>query len=71
MPLVFAPAGKRMKIIKIVADDKTKKHLENLGVTLNSEIEVLSSGSSVILGVKGGRLALDSALASKIFVVEA
>lgn len=71
MPLIFAPVEKTLKVIKIMADDKTKKHLENLGITINSELQVLNSGSSVIVLIKATRLALDSGLASKIFVVQA
>lgn len=71
MPLIFAPVERTLKIIKIMADDKTKKHLENLGITINSELQVLNSGSSVIVLIKATRLALDSGLASKIFVVQA
>lgn len=71
MPLMFAPVERAMKVIKILADEKTKKHLENLGITIESELRVLSSGASVIVLVKDTRLALDSGLASKIFVVQA
>ncbi len=71
MPLIFAPVERALKVIKIMADDKTKKHLENLGITINSELQVLNSGSSVIVLIKATRLALDSGLASKIFVVQA
>ena len=42
MPLVIAPPNKELKIIKILADEKTKKHLESLGITVNSTITVLS-----------------------------
>lgn len=69
MPIAVAPQGQKMKILKILTDDKTKKHLENLGLTVNSEITVLSkSGGSLICMVKDGRLALDSGLVMKIFV---
>lgn len=71
MPLIFAPVERALKVIKIMADDKTKKHLENLGITINSELKILNSGSSVIVLIKATRLALDSGLASKIFVVQA
>lgn len=71
MPLIFAPVERTLKVIKIMADDKTKKHLENLGITINSELKILNSGSSVIVLIKATRLALDSGLASKIFVVQA
>ena len=40
MPLVLAPIGAQMKIVKIIADDKTKKHLANLGVMAQAEITV-------------------------------
>lgn len=71
MPLIFAPVERALKVVKIMADDKTKKHLENLGITINSELQILNSGSSVIVLIKATRLALDSGLASKIFVVQA
>lgn len=69
MPLVIAPLDVELKIIKILADDKTKKHLENLGITINSKLKVLSrQAGSVILMVKEGRLALDKNLSTKIIV---
>lgn len=69
MPLVLAPVGQEMKIVKIVADDKTKKHLANLGLLVQGSVTVLSnSGGSAVCAVKDGRLALDRNLASHIFV---
>lgn len=69
MPIAFAPAGQKLKILKILTDEKTRKHLEDLGLTLNSEVTVLSnSGGSVICLIKEGRLALDKNLVTKIFV---
>ncbi|MDE5896894.1 MAG: ferrous iron transport protein A [Clostridia bacterium] len=69
MPLILAPVGQEMKIVKIVADEKTKKHLANLGVLAQSRITVLSSsGGSAVCVVKEGRLALDRDVASRIFV---
>lgn len=65
----MAPEGKGLRVIKILTDEKTKKHLESLGITIDSEITVLSaSGGSVICLVKDGRLALDKNMAMKIFV---
>lgn len=69
MPLVLAPIGKEMKIVKIIADDKTKKHLANLGIIVQGTLTVLSSsGGSAVCMVKDGRLALDGTIASHIFV---
>ena len=69
MPIVMAPVNRELKIVKIIADDKVKKHLENLGVTVNGEITVLSSsGGTVVCKIKDGRIALDGNLSTKIFV---
>lgn len=70
MPIAVAPAGRKMKVVKVTADDKTRRHLENLGITAGAEIEVISgSGGSIICKVKDGRLALDKNLSTKILVV--
>ena len=70
MPVVVAPIGKKLKVIKMLMDEKTRKHLESLGITIDSELSVLSeSGGSIILLIKDGRLALDKNLATKILVV--
>ena len=69
MPLVLAPTDVDLKVIKILVDDKTKKHLECLGITINSTIKLVSaSGGNVICIVKDGRLALDKSIATKILV---
>ena len=69
MPIVIAPTNKQLKIVRISADEKLKKHLESLGITVNGEITVLSpSGGTVVCKIKDGRIALDSELSTKIFV---
>ena len=69
MPLILAPVGQEVKIVKIVCDEKTKKHLSNLGVLVDGTITVLSaSGGSTVCRVKEGRLALDRNIASRIYV---
>lgn len=69
MPLIVAPVGRDLRVIKIMTDEKTKKHLESLGITVDSVISILSqSGGSTICLIKDGRLALDRNLATKIFV---
>lgn len=70
MPIIVAPIGRKLRVIKILTSDKTKKHLESLGITIDSELSVVSSsGGSVICLIKDGRLALDREMATKIFVV--
>ena len=69
MPLVVAPLGREMKIRKVVTDEKTKRHLENLGVLVGGSVTLLSaSGGDVVIRVKEGRIALNRLLATKIFV---
>ena len=69
MPIVIAPTNKQLKIVRISADEKLKKHLESRGITVNGEITLLSqSGGTVVCKIKDGRIALDSELSTKIFV---
>ena len=69
MPLIMAPCNKEMEVRRISADEKTKKHLMEMGITEGGKITLLSSGSSgVIVVVKEGRLCLDGALSRKILV---
>lgn len=70
MPLVIAPCNKALRIIKVLADEKTKKHLESLGIGVDKEIEIISQqNGSVICKVMEGRLALDRNIATKIMVM--
>ena len=69
MPIAFAPTGAELLIRKVGCDEKTKKHLQELGIAEGSKITLLSaSGGSVIVVVKEGRLCLDRQLAGKILV---
>lgn len=68
MPLTVAPTGITLKVIRLAVEGKTKTYLESLGIALNSQLTVVSSGSSVVCVVKGVKLALDGQLCSKIFV---
>ena len=69
MPIVIAPLNTELRIVRIAADKKLKKHLESLGITVNGNISVVSSaGGSVVCKIKDGRVALDGELSSKIFV---
>lgn len=69
MPIRLAPLNTQLRIVRITADDKIKKHLESLGITINGEVTVLSaSGGTVVIKIKDGRIALDTELSTKIFV---
>lgn len=69
MPIGLAPVNTQMKVVKILTDEKTKKHLASLGILVNSFVTVISSvNGGVVIAVKEGRLALDRSIASKILV---
>jgi len=69
MPIALAPLNIDMRVVKVLTDEKTKKHLESLGILVNSSIKIISSiNGGVVVAVKEGRLALDRTIASKILV---
>jgi len=69
MPIMLAPLNQEVRVVKILAPDKIKKHLESLGILVNSTVTVLSTvNGGVVLAIKNSRLALDHEIASKILV---
>jgi ferrous iron transport protein A len=69
MPLVIAPLNVELKIVKILVDEKLKKHLESLGITINSSLKIVANqAGNLIIVIKEGRLAIDRGIASKILV---
>ena len=72
MPIILAPINKELRVLRVLTDEKTKKHLESLGITVNGTITVLSSGrGAVVCKLKEGRIALDSNISTKILVAVA
>lgn len=70
MPLVFAPKNVLLRVIKLlINDEKTKRHLENLGILVNSEFYILSEANGdLIIKFKDTRLAVNKDTAVKILV---
>lgn len=69
MPIALAPIGQNLRVIRVTADEETKRHLEDMGITVNAVIQLVSkSGKTSICLVKNTRLALDSNLSMKILV---
>ena len=69
MPLKLANKNEEVKILKIKGDEKIVKHLASLGITESGTITVISTApSGIMVQVKESRLALDSQVASYIFV---
>ena len=69
MPIVLAPHNVDLTIMRVGTDQKTKKHLQSVGVMPNSVIKIIASAyGNVIIEVKGVRLAMNKEVATKIFV---
>ena len=55
MPLTLAAIGERNTIRKVGGSPEVKKHLENLGFVVGSDVTIINTlGGNVIVGVKGG-----------------
>lgn len=69
MPIVIAPLDTELRVVKVLADEKTRRHLESLGIFTNSTLTIISQNNgNVIVVVKGVRLALNKDVATKILV---
>ncbi len=71
MPLSFGDIQKRYVIRKIGGDEVVKKHLQDLGLTQGSIIQIIAKNAgSVIVRVKETRIALGFSMANKIMIEE-
>ena len=69
MPLTMARPGESNLIKKIGGKPETRQFLENLGFVAGSRVSVISrTGGTVIVEVKGARVAVNSDMAAKIMV---
>ena len=69
MPLMLAKTGEENLIRKISGRDETKKYLEHLGFVAGGAVTVIAEyGGSVIVRVKGSRVAVSREMANKIYI---
>ncbi|MFU0828250.1 MAG: FeoA domain-containing protein [Lachnoclostridium sp.] len=69
MSLAFANVGETKVIVDFKGKDDVKRHLQDLGFVKGESVKLLSENSSgLIILVKGVRVAINKALASKIMV---
>ena len=69
MPLNLAEAGQPQIITRLGGSPEVKKHLEDLGFHIGSEISVVSTlGGNLIVRVKESRVAVSGELARRIMV---
>ena len=69
MPLSLVAGGDTVTVTRVRGGEDLKRRLADLGFVEGSEVHVVStSGSNVIVTVKGARLALNRSMASRITV---
>lgn len=69
MPLHLAAPATPQIVRHVGGNSETKKHLEDLGFTVGSEVTVVSSlAGNLIVKVRDSRVALGKDLATKILV---
>lgn len=69
MPLTLARPGERVTIRRVTGRDEVRAHLAELGFVADTVVTVVSAlAGNLIVQVKDSRVALDAALAGRIFV---
>ena len=69
LPLVYAESGQPQIIKQIGGSPEIKKHLNDLGFTVGSEVSVINTlGGNLIVKVKESRVAVSSELARRIMI---
>ena len=69
MPLALASPGEKVRIQSIQGGGKAARHLADLGLTVGSEVEVISAnGGPMVVAVRGSRVALGRGVAHKVMV---
>ena len=69
MPLTLGSSGEDGIVKKIGGKPEVKKHLENLGFVVGSEINVITEqNGNIIVKVKEARVAISKEMANKIFI---
>lgn len=67
IPISMARVGDKGTVVSISGREETKRFLAGLGFTPGTEVKAICEASgSVILDVKGSKIAIDRKMASKI-----
>ena len=69
IPLTMARAGETVVIRRVTGKDEVRQHLAELGFVADGQVTVVSAlAGSLILQVKGSRVALDKSMANRILI---
>lgn len=69
MSLTQAPQGEPITVVRVAADEKTRRHLRDLGIISGAQLTPLSlTDGSMIVRVRDARIAVDRGVAENITV---
>jgi Fur family transcriptional regulator, ferric uptake regulator len=69
LPLNLAAPGEKVRVERLRGGENARRHLEDLGIAVGSELEVISSGGGpMVVATRGTRLALGKGVAGKVQV---
>ncbi len=67
IPLTMVNAGENVRVKMIRGKDETRRFLETLGFTEDTEVAVVAElGGNMIINVKGTRVAVSKTMAARI-----
>lgn len=70
-PLSETPVGRKVRLVAISGGKQLTRRLLSLGLTVGSEIEVLTRrGRSVVVAKQGNRVALGKGIADKLHAIK-
>jgi ferrous iron transport protein A len=71
MPIAFLRSGEKGIIGRVKGPPALRQYLETLGFVRGEEVRVIqSSGESIVLRIKGSRIALSKEMARRIWIVD-
>jgi len=69
MPLNLAGPGEENIIMRVGGSPEMKKHLEDMGFTVGSDVTVMNTiGGNLIVKIRESRVAISREMAAKIMV---
>jgi ferrous iron transport protein A len=69
VPLSLMKQGEKGVVMKVSGKEEVRKFLNGLGFTAGAEVKIVClNNTGLILDVKGSRIAVDSQMASRIYV---
>ncbi len=70
MPLAMVRDGRSGKIVRIAGRCELRRYLSNLGFVVGTDVSVVNTiAGSLLLEIRGTRIAMDRSMASKVFII--